>query len=89
MSAESLTQVDEFMSLGIGPVVVALPADQRKAMKTPAGNHIAICPTYLDDRMTCASCGICQKVDRRSAVGFPAHGSSKARVEKVFWAKQA
>ena len=89
MSAENLTQVDEFMSLGIGPVVVALPSDQRKAMKTPAGNHIAICPTYLDDRMTCASCGICQKVDRRSVIAFPAHGATKARVEKVFWAAQA
>ena len=89
MSAETLTQVDDLVALGIGPVVVALPADQRKAMKTPAGNHVAICPTYLDDRVTCASCGICQKVDRRSVVGFPAHGAGKAKVERIFWAKAA
>jgi hypothetical protein len=89
MSAENLTQADGLVALGIGPVVVALPAGQRKAMKTPAGNHVAICPTYLDDRVTCASCGICQKVDRRSVVGFPAHGVGKAKVERIFWAKAA
>lgn len=89
MSAENLTQADGLVALGIGPVVVALPAGQRKAMKTPAGNHVAICPTYLDDRVTCASCGICQKVDRRSVVGFPAHGIGKAKVERIFWAKAA
>ena len=96
LSAEGLVDTDRCFDLGIGPVVTVLPAvkpgasiqEVRKPVFTPKGRQITVCPTYYDSSMTCASCGICQKAGRRSAVGFVAHGAAKARVEKVFWAAQ-
>lgn len=88
LSAESLEEVDQFLSLGVGPVVVALPADADKPIRTRAGNRVTICPASLKNT-TCAQCGMCAEPDRKHAIGFPSHGSGKAKVERVFWAKQA
>ena len=50
---------------------------------TPAGRRIAICPaTFLDD-VSCKTCGLCQKADRKSIVGFPAHGTSRRKADAV------
>ena len=50
--------------------------------KTPAGNPLTICPaTFLDT--SCKDCGLCQKVNRKGIVGFPAHGLRKAAADKI------
>lgn len=87
LSAETLDQVDQYLALGVGPVVVTLPADARGAHKTPLGHDVITCPTYENDSVSCATCAICQKADRKTVIGFPAHGSGKKRVEAIFWAK--
>lgn len=85
MSAETLTQADNFADLDIGPVVVILPADQTENTKTLQGRQVIVCPASLG-KTTCALCAICANPTRKSIVGFPAHGSGKKKAEKVFYA---
>ena len=87
LSGETLAEVDDLIALGIGPVVVTLPADQIKSVTTPRGNTVTVCPASLSDDVTCATCAACSVPERRGAIGFPAHGTSKKKVEKVFWAQ--
>ncbi len=86
-SAESLEQVDEYASLGCWPIVCVLPTEQTKSCYTPGGIPVVICPAATSDDMDCARCQLCYNKDRKSVVGFPAHGSGKKRVEKVFFAR--
>lgn len=86
-SAESLEEVDTFKALGCWPIVCTLPAEQKTATYTPQGVPVVICPAVLLDDMDCARCQLCYNKDRKSVVGFPAHGSGKKRVEKVFFAR--
>lgn len=83
MSAESLTQADAFMQLGIGPVVTILPPDQKLSVKTPEGNTVVVCPATYRDDVSCMTCQLCQR-QRKTIVGFPAHGARKAKAHKVF-----
>jgi hypothetical protein len=88
MSAETLQQADEYAELGIGPVVVILPHDQTEDLLTPAGRRVAVCPASKEGSdMTCAQCAICANAERKSIIGFPAHGGGKAKVTKVFFAE--
>lgn len=85
LSAETLEQADEFVARGVGPVVVLLPQDQTENLVTPDGHTVLVCPASIGDT-TCALCALCAVATRKSIVGFPAHGSGKAKAEKVFWA---
>lgn len=85
VSAETLEQADEYASLGVAPVVVILPSDQLEDFKTPAGNRVVVCPASKGET-TCALCALCSVPTRKSIVGFPAHGSGKAKAQKVFFA---
>lgn len=83
LSANTLTEADDLADLGIAPVVVVLPADQTTATTTPAGRKVAICPAVIADSVSCASCGICALRDRKSIIGFPAHGTSKRKADAI------
>lgn len=87
-SAETLAQADEFVALRAGPVAVVLPKDQMTNLKTPEGRSVTICPAYLHN-IDCANCGTCQHSERKAIVGFPAHGTSYKRVQKVFFMEKA
>src|SRR5215475_1057809 len=79
LSADNLIEADQLADTGVGPVVVVLPdtIQGNVDVKTPAGRRVSICPaTYLDD-VSCATCQLCQRQNRKSIVGFPAHGASK------------
>lgn len=84
LSAETLAQADEYAELGVAPVVVVLPADARRATKTPAGRHVIVCPAVTGNT-DCLNCGICQQRDRSAVVGFPAHGSGAKHVQTIFF----
>jgi len=84
LSAETLEQADKYAALDVAPVVVVLPADAIRALRTPAGHKVVVCPASLDTT-DCLRCGLCQRGQRRAIVGFPAHGSAKAKVQTVFW----
>lgn len=85
LSADSLSEADEYYSLGIGPVCTILPKDApHRGNRTPGGLPIVVCPAQTNDAINCYQCMLCQKRNRKSIVGFLAHGTASKRLsEKV------
>jgi hypothetical protein len=84
LSANSLAHADTLAATGL-PVAVVLPASVQGNVKlaTPAGNRVVVCPATYRDDVTCKSCGLCARADRKVVVGFPAHGSGKGKVSSI------
>jgi hypothetical protein len=83
LSANNPQHADTLAALGVAPVVTLMRPDawqDKPTATTPAGRAIVRCPAEHIDGMTCAQCQLCANRDRRSIVGFTAHGSSKRRV---------
>ncbi len=81
LSADSLSEADEYTDLGIGPVCVTLPKDApHRGNKTPNGLPVVVCPAQTQDDMSCQQCKLCQVRDRKSIVGFLAHGIASKRL---------
>jgi hypothetical protein len=80
VSCEDFRQVDWNKSLGL-PVVVVLPENAPKVQYTPKGHKVVVCPAQTLDNVTCASCMLCAKKDRKIVIGFRAHGTSKKKAE--------
>jgi hypothetical protein len=57
------------------PVVAMVPIDTPRYSKTPEGRYIIVCPAQTTNHITCETCGLCQRADRTSIVGFRAHGT--------------
>ena len=83
LSANNARQADAYAGMGIAPVVTVLPIDAPKVSRTPAGRKIVRCPAKGDGDITCTRCGLCAKADRDYIIGFPAHGSRKAKAHLV------
>jgi len=84
LSADSLAEADSLADLRVAPVVVALPADQVRNLKTPAGRTVVVCPAAKPDADTnCAECQLCSRANRETIVGFPLHGSGAKKLRKV------
>lgn len=83
LSAENNNMVDEYISLGIGPVVTILPIDSKKVTYTKNGNKIVRCPNTNNSTIKCEDCKLCYIADRKYVIGFPAHGVRKNKVEKI------
>lgn len=66
------------------PLVCVLPIEQTENTKTPQGRTVIVCPATVKDDVTCATCQMCYQRDRAAVIGFPAHGSGKAKVQKMF-----
>lgn len=79
LSANNPRHADTLARLNIGPVVTVLPETAPAVSYTPAGRRIVVCPAQTRERVTCATCGLCSRQDRRGLIiGFLAHGSGKA-----------
>lgn len=83
LSADTLGEADELASLGIAPVVTLLPATQTKNTVTPNGRKVVVCPATYRENVSCATCGLCQRVNRSVIVGFPAHGVSTKKADAI------
>ena len=85
LSANTLAEADTLAGLGIAPVVVVLDAPEGERMDTvtPEGRKVATCPATYRDDVTCASCQLCQRRDRKVIVGFPAHGAAKRKAAAI------
>ena len=90
LSCNNLIDVDanfeKAQKAGI-PLVTVLPATKegdKETRFTPKGRKVIVCPATYRENTTCQSCGLCQKSSRSVVVGFPAHGSRKAKVSEVF-----
>lgn len=79
LSANGLNHADKLAALGIGPVCTILPDQNPVNRTTPQGRKVVICPAQTRDNTTCASCGLCQRVDRSVIVGFMPHGSQQKK----------
>lgn len=84
LSAQTLAQADAHAQWGVAPVVVVLPMDATRSLRTPAGRQVVVCPASVGG-IDCLSCGLCQRRDRAAIVGFPAHGCGAKRVQAVFF----
>jgi hypothetical protein len=85
LSADNLSEADEFSETGAGPVVVVLPdtVSGNQHIETPAGRRVVVCPATYRDDTSCATCQLCQRRERPVIVGFPAHGASKKRASQI------
>jgi hypothetical protein len=85
LSANNLGDADRLAELGIGPVVVVLPdtVQGNTSVTTPAGRKVAVCPATYRDDVSCASCQLCQRQERKVIIGFPAHGTAKRKASNV------
>jgi len=83
LSANNLNEADRLVDLNIGPVVVVLPKDSPKGLKTNKGNKVVKCPAELNSDFTCADCGLCAKIDRKIIIGFEAHGAASKTVSEI------
>ena len=82
VSADNVLIADRYVALGL-PTVVVLPMTAENVSYTPAGNKIVACPAEKSDKVTCATCGLCQLANRPYIIGFRAHGSRKKTAERV------
>ena len=83
LSADNIQQADESYQLGIAPVTVVLPEDApNMGNTTPEGLPIVVCPAQTQEEMSCNICELCQKRDRKSIVGFKAHGSRRKKLSE-------
>lgn len=83
LSADNLTQADDYYKMGVGPVCVILPENApHRGNKTPLGLPIVVCPSQTQDEMDCATCKLCTVGTRKSIVGFLAHGIASKRLSE-------
>jgi hypothetical protein len=76
LSADTLAEADQLASMGIGPVVTVLDAADgtRADTVTPEGRRVITCPATYQEGVTCQTCKLCAAAQRKTIVGFPAHG---------------
>lgn len=80
VSTDNLKDADAAAALGL-PVTTVLPHDApSKGNRTPEGRHIVVCPAELSEKVTCERCELCAIGDRKSIVGFRAHGDRKKQI---------
>ncbi len=90
VSCETAEQVDRACSYGL-PSVIAVPKGTPDRWHTPKGNLVITCPAVTQDNVTCARCGLCQRVytgtsqttsKLRHTVAFPVHGNGAKKAER-------
>lgn len=79
LSADDAGEVDALANVSRSPLTCIVPMDTPEKTETPEGRTIIVCPAQTRDDITCATCGLCARADRRVIIGFRAHGS-RARV---------
>jgi hypothetical protein len=83
LSANNLAHADHLSALDCGPVVCVVPFGTANTFYTPQGRKGIICPAQQKEGVTCAKCGLCQKVNRSVIIGFTAHGASARKVNQI------
>jgi hypothetical protein len=87
LSANNLDHADALADLAIAPVVSLVDVDAPKVSYTSAGRKVVVCPAQSSDKITCATCGLCQKVNRDYIIGFRIHGSQIKKAIAVMEAR--
>jgi hypothetical protein len=79
LSANSLDHADALYDLGVAPVTVVVPENQKTTTYTKKGRKVIICPARVSKGMNCSTCRICAK-QRKAIVAFPAIGAGRKAV---------
>ena len=79
-SCETVADVRQAISLGM-PAVITNGKILEGAMID--GRRVITCPAQSRDNVTCATCGLCAKTDRKVIVRFMPHGPSRKRAERA------
>lgn len=83
LSANNLKHADELYDIDLAPVAVILPHDTTRAVRTPKGRLVCICPAFLRESITCRTCRLCKK-SRKAILGLPAHGGGWKKAQNVY-----
>ena len=84
LSANNLQHADQLASLEIAPVVAVVPEGTPEKTTTPEGRTVIVCPAQTREDVSCATCQLCSRRDRRGIiVGFIAHGTAKRKVNAI------
>ena len=79
LSADDAGEADALAEISSAPITCIVPMDTPERTTTPEGRTIIVCPAQTREDVSCATCQLCARADRRIIVGFRAHGS-RARV---------
>jgi len=84
LSSNNLKHADRLSRHGL-PVVTVLPSEAVKVknLTTPQGRPVVVCPATRSEYITCKTCGLCSKADRKFIIGFPAHGSQSDKANSI------
>lgn len=85
-SCETASQVSKAISLGM-PAVITNGEILEGAMIDDM--RVITCPAQVRDNVTCATCGLCAKTDRKVVIRFMPHGPSRKRAERAIAAAQS
>jgi hypothetical protein len=82
LSADDAGHADRLAAHGL-PIAVVVPLGTAEKTRTPEGRDIVICPAQTRDDVTCYSCGLCQRANRKVIVGFLAHGTRAKKADAI------
>lgn len=83
LSADGVHEVDALVAHGVGPVVTVLPIGAPEKQRTAGGNLVVKCPIETGKATDCKSCMLCYRVNRKTVVGFTAHGNGARKADAV------
>lgn len=75
-SCETVEDVQEALAALMPAVITNDDIDDGTVI---SGKRVITCPAQTRDDVTCASCGLCAKPDRKVVIRFLVHGASKNR----------
>lgn len=81
LSANNDDHADSLVSLNIAPVVLLVSHDA-ESYTTNGGNKVIICPEQTKG-INCVECKLCARSNRKTVIGFRAHGTAKKQVELI------
>lgn len=79
-STETPRQVELAIMLGMPTVITNGDLPEGEII---AGKRVITCPAQVRDGITCATCGLCAKGDRKVIIRFIPHGPSRKRAESA------
>jgi hypothetical protein len=83
-STETETAADAALAHGLRAVIVVSAAGKAAwSWLTAGGNRVIVCPAQRIDNMSCQRCRLCQARPQNVIIAFLAHGTYKAKAERL------
>ena len=81
ISANSPQEAEAMLGTVSAPIVTIVPSDFWGDSKR-VGN-IVRCPAETSDTISCATCQLCQRAERKDIVGFTVHGTRAKNADVI------